>query len=267
MMKYLIFYFNVYAFLGWCTEVTYHQLKKGKFINRGMLAGPYCPIYGFGMILLIIFTKPFEEKFFAVFFASVFLCSLLELVSGFLLDKIFHERWWDYSEEPMNIRGYICLRFSIMWGFGGAIVIKEIHPLIENFAYWLADELLMVAIVAFSVGMLVDTVLTIGNILGLNRQVDELIEIQKNLRKISDRVGKQISENTAKSSSRIQAILENPEFQNKINSVHENLNYTQKRLLKSYPNLRGTKSELQEKILKSWSDKSMEDEMSNKGEI
>ncbi len=258
----LLFYFHVYAFLGWCIEVTYQQLRRGKFINRGMLAGPYCPIYGFGMVFLILFTKSFDENFFALFFALAVLSSILELVTGFLLDKIFHERWWDYSKEPLNIGGYICLRFSIIWGLGGAIIIKELHPLIEKFMQLLPNNLLIFLILGFSVSMFVDTILTVIHIKGLNREVDKLVKVyeaHENMRKVSDKIGKKISYNTAKASNRVQSVLEDPDFRERANRVHERFTRTQRRLFKSYPNLRGTKSELQEKILKFWADKTEND--------
>jgi uncharacterized membrane protein len=251
--------FYIYAFFGWCIEVAYQQLRRGKFINRGMLAGPYCPIYGFGMVFLILCTRSFADNFFALFFVSAFLCSALELVAGFLLEKLFHERWWDYSDEPMNIGGYICLRFSIAWGIGGAIAIKEVHPLIERFVLWLPEPLLVVIVILLTVSMLADAIVTVVHIVGLNRQVDNLIKIQKNLRIVSDKMGEQISYSTAKSSNKVKMILDKADFQQQMNKVHEGLNRTQKRLLKSYPNLKGTKSELQEKILRFWTDKSKND--------
>lgn len=224
-----------------------------------MLAGPYCPIYGFGMVYLILTTYTFTDHFLALFFASALICSLWEFLVGFTLDKCFHERWWDYSEEPMHIGGYICLRFSILWGLGGAIMIKECHPPIASLIFWLPDKVLLAAILIFSVSMLIDTVLTLAHIRGFNRQVDDLVALHKQMRTVSDQIGRQISHNTAVSTSRIQTILKDPEFQDQINQVHDKLNRTQMRLLKSYPNLKGTKSELQEGILRQWVERTRKD--------
>lgn len=253
-----LFYFHVYAFLGWCVEVIYQQLKRGKFINRGMLAGPYCPIYGFGMLLLISFTEPIDDNFFALLLASALFCTVLELAVGLTLDIIFHERWWDYSEEPFNIGGYVCLRFSIIWGIAGAVVMKELHPFVENLMEFLPDTLLVILTAGLSVSILVDTVLTVVQIKGLDRQVDELVklyEVHENMRKFSDRIGRRISDSTAKTSSKVKAILEDPEFQERANQARERLTRVQKRLIRSYPNLRGNRSELQENILRHWATK------------
>ncbi|HHW95499.1 MAG TPA: putative ABC transporter permease [Mogibacterium sp.] len=254
-MLYLMFYFHIYAFLGWCLEVIFHQLKEGKFINRGMLSGPYCPIYGFGMTFLIISTRSMDNNFFKLFLIAFVLCSVLELVIGFMMNKVFHERWWDYSKEPFNIGGYICLRFSLIWGIAGAVTVKEIHPIFEKFAHWMPDKLLIVSIILLSVSMFVDTVNTVNQILKLNRDIDELISIQNNMRIISNKIGEQISRNTAKITDKMNSALANPEFQEHIDRVHKKLSRSQRRLLKSYPNIKGTKSELQEKILRQWVEK------------
>ncbi len=115
MRDYLIYFF-IYAFIGWVVEVSYHAVTKGKFINRGFLAGPYCPIYGFGAISVIYFLTDIAEKNkLVLFLGSMLIATLIEFVAGFLLEKIFHERWWDYSDRKLNIGGYICLEFSAIW--------------------------------------------------------------------------------------------------------------------------------------------------------
>ena len=109
--------FLIYAFLGWCTEVAFAAVTRGKFVNRGMANGPICPIYGFGVLAVLFCLQPFRGNFFLLFLGSVVVTSLLELVTGWALEKFFHDKWWDYSNEPFNIKGYICLRFSILWGW------------------------------------------------------------------------------------------------------------------------------------------------------
>lgn len=242
-------YFLIYAFMGWVLEVVYHQLKVGRFVNRGMLAGPYCPIYGFGMSLLIATLEPLEDRFFLLALASAILCSLLELVGGFILDKLFHERWWDYTDEPMNIGGYICLRFSIAWGLGGALAVREIHPSVESLVAWMPDTLLMWIVGLSLVGMLIDTTITVSQIRGMNREVERLVHIQENMRKISDDVGKHIAGSVAKAGEVIHEIADQPELKAHLEEAHFKLTRRQRRLLRAYPNLRGTRSELQNEIL------------------
>lgn len=124
----LLWIFFVYALLGWCTEVSYAALVTGKFVNRGFLNGPVCPIYGFGAAIIFLCLEPLKQNLLLLFLGSVLLTSLLELAAGFVLEKLFHQRWWDYSDEPFNLGGYICLRFSIAWGLIGLFVVDLLHP-------------------------------------------------------------------------------------------------------------------------------------------
>ena len=96
-----LFYFVVYSFIGWCTEVCFCSVSTGKFVNRGFLNGPVCPIYGFGMVIVIYILTPVTENVFLLFFGSMILASALELVTGWALKKLFHTSWWDYSDKPL----------------------------------------------------------------------------------------------------------------------------------------------------------------------
>ena len=110
----LLWLFFIYAFFGWCIEVVFCGLNEGHFINRGFLNGPVCPIYGVGGVIVVLCLTPIKDNIFLLFVGSALLTSILELITGFALDKIFHARWWDYTDMPFNIGGYICLKFSIL---------------------------------------------------------------------------------------------------------------------------------------------------------
>ena len=112
----LLWYFTIYSFLGWCSEVIFATVTTGKFVNRGFLNGPVCPIYGFGMVLVLAILTPVQQSGLALFFGGMILASALELAGGWALKKIFHTTWWDYSDQPFNLGGYICLKFSLAWG-------------------------------------------------------------------------------------------------------------------------------------------------------
>ena len=113
---FLILYFFTYGFLGWCTEVAYATAKQKRFVNRGFLNGPVCPIYGVGVSVVIYFLTPVSGNFFFLYLSSTVLVTVLEGLTGYFMDKIFHHKWWDYSNQPLNIGGYVCLIFSLVWG-------------------------------------------------------------------------------------------------------------------------------------------------------
>ena len=129
----MIFYFVLYSFIGWCLETIYAYIVFKHFVKRGFLYGPICPIYGFGAILLILNLKNIkEENKIAKFLSSMILFSIFEYIASFVLEIIFHQRWWDYSNEFMNIEGRICLMFSIIWGIIGVLFVDFFHPIIKN---------------------------------------------------------------------------------------------------------------------------------------
>lgn len=129
--KYIIYFF-IYAFLGWTLETVYSYISLGYFNNRGFLIGPICPIYGFGMLILIIWLSRYKNNKLKLFIVSAIALTYFEYITGFILDSVFGLKWWDYSRYPFNINGRICLYFTIIWGIIGIIAINFIHPFIEK---------------------------------------------------------------------------------------------------------------------------------------
>lgn len=128
----LIIYFVLYAFLGWVLETIYAFYVYGHFVKRGFLYGPICPIYGFGGVLLYLSLKNIKGNVFIKFLVSMVAFTVFEFVASFLLEMLFHQRWWDYTNEFMNFQGRVCLFFSIVWGVVGVIFIDVIHPFIQK---------------------------------------------------------------------------------------------------------------------------------------
>ena len=143
-LLHLVAFFYIYAFLGWCVEIAFHAVTTGHLVNRGMLAGPVCPIYGAGMFFLDAFTISLQHSWFSTFLGAMIVCTILELVVGLVLRALFHTQWWDYSKEPFNIAGLVCLRFSIYWGLGGAFLVKVVHPSIRDAVNVVPDSLLTI---------------------------------------------------------------------------------------------------------------------------
>ncbi len=105
----LFLLFSIYSFLGWLMEVVNTLRVEKKFVNRGFLVGPFCPIYGFGVLLMTIMLEKYQNDIVATFIFSILICGILEYFTSFFLEKIFHARWWDYSNRKFNINGRICL--------------------------------------------------------------------------------------------------------------------------------------------------------------
>lgn len=108
-LYYIINWFFIYSFLGWVWESCYVSAKAKKIINRGFINGPLCTIYGFGAISVYLILKDFDENILILYFGGVIVATVLEYITGWLMEAIFHTRWWDYSKKPFNLQGYICL--------------------------------------------------------------------------------------------------------------------------------------------------------------
>ena len=192
-MYYFLCFFYVYAFLGWCAEVAYAALLHGRFINRGFLNGPVCPIYGFGVLLALYLLRPLQPYWPFLFAASVLLTSLLELATGFALEKIFGQRWWDYSKEPYNLGGYICLRFSLLWGFACVFVVDILHPTVALFVSLVPFALGVALLVICTASMAVDLTATVRTIASLRRRQSQVDALAARMRELSNEFGESLS--------------------------------------------------------------------------
>ena len=133
----LILCFTFYSFLGWITETVFKSIRDKRFVNSGFLSGPFCPLYGLGAVIIIqsvemldrniLMVNPLTDLIMKVLIAIVF-TSLLEYVTGMILEGLFDCKWWDYSDELLNIQGRVCLKYSIFWGAMAYFLIALIHP-------------------------------------------------------------------------------------------------------------------------------------------
>ncbi len=182
----MLLLFLIYSFLGWCVEVCFVAVTSGKVVNRGFLNGPVCPIYGVGMLGVLLLLTPVSENTFWLFFLGMLLCSLVELIGGWVLEKVFHTRWWDYTDQPFNLGGYICLGFSIMWGLAVAFVVRLVHPLIFSLVCWLPHVVGWILIGVLYGAFLADFIVTLTSIIGLRRKLTELEQVAKTLHTVGD---------------------------------------------------------------------------------
>lgn len=121
--------------MGWLMEVCLTLFQERKFINRGFLIGPMCPIYGFGCVLILLLLNKYHGEPVTLFFMAIILCSILEYTTSYLMEKIFKNRWWDYTNFKYNINGRICLETMIPFGFLALIMYYGINPfLIKTFS-------------------------------------------------------------------------------------------------------------------------------------
>ena len=179
-------YFLIYSCLGWCLEVIYAAVTTGNLINRGFLNGPVCPIYGFGMVIVLFALTPLSHSLLLLYLGGVILPSALELVGGWALYKLYHTRWWDYSDYPFNIGGYICLEFSLLWGVGTLIVMKLVHPIIADAVALIPPLVGLVLMFLLYAIYAADTIATAFAASDLARDLDALEKVADSMHAVSD---------------------------------------------------------------------------------
>ena len=152
--RYILLFF-VYSFLGWCLEVGCKLVSDHKFVNRGFLIGPYCPIYGHGALIMTVLLNRYLNDPVTLFIMTILCCSLLEYFTSYFLEKIFHTRWWDYSGYRFNINGRICLETMIPFGLFGMFIMYVSNPfflgMIEKISMPILYALTLVILIVYFV--------------------------------------------------------------------------------------------------------------------
>ena len=192
---YSILYFFVYGFLGWCTEVIFAAFKQHRFVNRGFLNGPICPIYGVGVTLVIACLEAFQSNLLLLYISSVILVTVLEGVTGWAMDKLFHNKWWDYSKLPFNIGGYVCLLFSLIWGVACVFIVYFVHPLIHQVLSLIPHTAGIALIAILGIALLSDIIVTTSAIVKFNKYLERLKHITDELHAISNQIGSELYQN------------------------------------------------------------------------
>ena len=190
----LVWIFIIYAFIGWGAEVSFAAVDNGKFVNRGFLNGPYCPIYGCGVVIVVAVLTPIKESLFILFLGSMLLTTVLEFLTGFILEKVFHNKWWDYSDKPFNIMGYVCLKFSILWGLACTFIMKVLHPSIYKFITIIPHVLGIILLSIIMTAFFIDLGVTVSTILKFNKRLKLMDEVAQKMHQLSDEIGENIYE-------------------------------------------------------------------------
>lgn len=192
-MKYTIFemilLFYAYSFFGWCAESTVITIRKKQFKNRGFISGPFCFIYGFTGILLTFFLQ--ELRLYPVFLylGCMIIATVIEWYTGKNLEKLNHKKWWDYSGLRFNLDGYICLRYSLLWGLLGFLAVSYVNDLLIWIFRYLPSILQMILSLVLLIGGGLDLLCTIAILLHLEKYVGKAFQWNEKLHDIADRFG------------------------------------------------------------------------------
>ena len=241
--------FIIYAFLGWCSEVAFAAVNKGKFVNRGFLNGPVCPIYGVGMLVVVLCLWGLRDRPLLLFLCSAGLTTALEFITGFVLERFFHDKWWDYSDMPFNIKGYVCLKFTVLWGLAASFIIGAVHRFVYVLIVKTPFVLGVILLAVFSAAFIADFIVTLTALVKLPKKLKAMAEAERALRAVSDKIGENISDTTIAAKEKGTALAEEnkprldelkAEYEKKKKELSAMLdrNFVHRRIFKAFPNLK-----------------------------
>ena len=245
-----LYWFFLYGFIGWGVEVVYAAIKTHKLVNRGFLCGPICPIYGFGMVGLIYSVSliPMPDSgsmsSVAIFFIGMILTTAIELVGGWALFKIYHIRWWDYSNCKYQINGRICLTNCIFFGLGCVLLCHVVNPPVLRWLMGIGPEY-TVPVASFIFGLyIMDNVLSIRSAFQLSHRLDKLQKLQQEIRQHLDEkaqlYGNRVEELTVRLMNGLEKASDEylQERMLRLAQLRSGADVFERRLLRSHPNLR-----------------------------
>ena len=183
-LSYWFIMFIIYSFIGWIIDVCdiYYVCKK--LVNRGFLIGPYCPIYGVGVLLMIFLLKDYTDSVLALFILASVLCMTLEYLTSYVLEKWFNARWWDYSDRKLNLNGRICLETTIPFGLAATLVMYVVNPFLTGLLDKVPANLIVLIAIILATIFLVDLIISLAvitriNDINMDNYKDDTEEINK----------------------------------------------------------------------------------------
>ena len=218
-IKIVFLLFLFYSIIGWIVEVVDQFLHKGRLINRGFLIGPYCPIHGIGALLMLVLLRNISDSYLILFINAIVICSILEYITGFILEKVFKARWWDYSDYKFNLNGRICLQNSILFGVAGLIIVKLIEPRIYTLLTSIPANSLNVICVILLFIFVIDLVVSFKVICNFKTLTNDLLK-----------------DSTEEISAKVKNVLSKKSF-------------LLKRLVRAFPNLKSGVRKIKENII------------------
>lgn len=186
LQEWLLFFF-IYCFLGWCWESCYVSAKKRQWVNRGFMKGPFLPIYGFGALSVLIATLPVRPFPVLVFIFGMIGATALELVTGICMEKLFHVRYWDYSNQKFNFKGHICLTSSIAWGAFSLAMIYGFHKPIEKLVLSIPFVWLDILTTVLTVIVAADFAISFKTAMELRAILDSMERIKDEMKRLQKR--------------------------------------------------------------------------------
>lgn len=188
----LLWFYLLYSFIGWTIGTSVAAVREHRFIDVGFLFGPYCPAYGFGAVAFAVFLPELRNHLFFLFLGGVILSSVITFSTGFVLEKIFHRKWWDYSRKRFQFGGYVNLPYTVVWGISAVVCISFINPSLKELLVLIPSNLgtiLLIVLYAVLCLDLAGTIMAIKAVHSRLRRLSIIEGVSENLQKAADMMG------------------------------------------------------------------------------
>ncbi len=183
-----LFFFYFYCFCGWVFESTYVSLKNRKWTNRGFMRGPFLPLYGSGAIMMLVVSAPFQDSVVLTYIAGVIGATILEYITGVTMEALFKVRYWDYSKQPFNFQGQICLGSSLAWGVLTIAMTRVVHKPVERFVLSIPENWLTVVTILLTVYIVSDFTMAWRAAMDLKDVLEKMQKAKEDLERVQKRL-------------------------------------------------------------------------------
>ena len=181
-------WFVIYSFIGWVWESCYVSVRKRRWVNRGFMHGPMLPLYGSGAIVVLVSTIGVRENVALIFLLGMMAATVLEYFTGAAMERLFHVRYWDYSNQKLNLHGYICVTSSLCWGFFSVLLVRVVHVPVETAVLRIPLTVSEGAALVLSVAAAVDLTQSFNEAMDLKRILSQLEESREQIRKLQEKL-------------------------------------------------------------------------------
>ena len=230
-VSYWFIIFIIYSFIGWIIDISDIFFHTKKIVNRGFLIGPYCPIYGVGVLLIIFLLKEFTDTPLALFVLASVICMTLEYLTSYVMEKWFNARWWDYSDRKFNLNGRICLETTIPFGLGAMIVIYVVQPFIVNLLNKIPNSITIIIGIILMIIFIIDAIISFSVITKIKD-----IDISK-FKDDTEEINKKVKDYLKKSSPLMKRLIESfPDARISIKKLQKTFNKSKEKIIKKMEN-------------------------------
>ena len=188
-----LLFFYIYSFFGWCIESSYVSIQKKKFVNRGFMRGPFLPLYGSGAVLLLFVTIPVRDSLILSFIFGAAAATVLEYITGACMEALFKVRYWDYSNNPFNLHGYVCLGTSLAWGLLTIVMIRIVHEPVEHLVLSINQTVQDILAAVLTVYVTADMALSFRAALDIRAMLEKMTRVKEEMEKMQGRLDAMIA--------------------------------------------------------------------------